>query len=283
VEVAASNGVSLLGNTVHDTSPPGTSKTYHSVYFTTDSNHIEVGWNRITNNHSCRGIQFHSSPEDQNSGFNQYDVTVHDNVIDGQVCDGINFATIDPSKGQVVAYNNLIYHVGLGPDPPDGESSYACIASPGITNHGPQGKGVAHFYHNTLFDCGAHGGSDAGAFSIGSGSPAVRLDNNLVQLKDHENYFSPSSQLTIVQGTTNLFYGARLPHAASAVLKNTISDVSPQLVNPGISFELRNGSPAIGAGTNTGLPFDLVGTPRPRSGNSDVGAYQHLPLTVASR
>lgn len=283
VEVAASTGVSFLGNTVHDSSHPGTSKTYHSVYFTTDSNHIDVGWNRITNNHSCRGIQFHSSPEDSNSGFNQYDLAVHDNIIDGQVCDGINFATIDPSKGQVVAYNNLIYHVGLGPDPPDGESSYACIASPGITNHGSQGKGTAHFYNNTLFDCGARGGSDAGAFNIGSGSPPVRLDNNLVQLKDRENYFSPTSQLSTVQGTNNLFYGVRLPHAVSTVLKHSISDVPPPLLNPGISFELSSGSPAIGAGTNTGLAFDLVGTPRARAGISDIGAYQHLPPTVATR
>ncbi len=275
VEVAASTEIKLLGNKVHDTSPPGTSKTYHSVYFTTDSNHIEVGWNTIVNNHSCRGIQFHSSPEDDNSGFNQYDLSVHDNVITGQVCDGINFATIDPSRGQVVAYNNLIYHVGLGPDPPDGEASYACIASPGITNHGSPGKGTVSFYNNTLSDCGARGGSDAGAFNIGSGSPMVRLENNLVQLKDGENYFSPGSHASLVEGSSNAWYGAgRLPIRFATALKKNVTS-GPILAGSPLNFQLPNNSPATGAGTSTGLSFDLAGTPRASSGSFDIGAYQH--------
>jgi hypothetical protein len=87
----------------------------------------------------------------------------------------------------------------------------------------------------------------------------------------------------LVQGTNNLFYGVPLPHAVSAVLKHSISDVPPLFLSPGISFELSSGSPAIGAGTNTGLAFDLVGTPRARSGKSDVGAYQHLPPTPVAR
>jgi len=57
-------------------------------------------------------------------------------VIHGTVCDGLNFATVDPSQGAIVAYNNVIYDVGRGPDPADGSSNYACIYVANITNAG---------------------------------------------------------------------------------------------------------------------------------------------------
>ncbi len=204
VEISTSTDIHLFGNTLHDIAEPHSSKLYHSLYFTTDSNHIEVGWNNILHNNSCRGIQFHSSRDGNNSGYNQYDLSVHDNHIDGQVCDGLNFATIDPSKGPVVAYNNLIEHVGRGPDPPDGQSSYACISSPGITNEGAPGSGVASFYHNTLVDCGARGGADAGAFNIDEGSPHIRLEDNTVKLSPSETLLSHNTHSDLITISTKL-------------------------------------------------------------------------------
>ncbi|PYU32843.1 MAG: hypothetical protein DMG28_10345, partial [Acidobacteria bacterium] len=82
------------------------------------SNHVEVGWNTIVpNGGGCRALQFHSSPNGAGTGFNQFDLSVHDNLIHDARCDGINFATVDPSQGKVEAYNNVIYRAGLGPDP----------------------------------------------------------------------------------------------------------------------------------------------------------------------
>ena len=86
--------------------PTQPSKQYHAVYFTTDTNHVEVGWNHIHDNATCRAIQFHSSPlcvpscgPGDTTGFNQYDLSVHDNLIDGDACDGINLATVNPAAG----------------------------------------------------------------------------------------------------------------------------------------------------------------------------------------
>ena len=87
-------GLKFFGNVVHDVAGrvgPVT-KYYHGIYFA--SNHLELGWNTVRDGKTCRAIQFHDS-----GGPNEFDLVVHDNVIHGTVCDGINFATVDPSQG----------------------------------------------------------------------------------------------------------------------------------------------------------------------------------------
>jgi hypothetical protein len=271
VEVERSTQIKVLGNHIHNAGKVGASKHYHSLYFTTDSNHIEAGWNAITDNHSCRGIQFHSSPNGSNTGFNQYDLIVHDNVIHGQVCDGINFATIDPSKGPVLAYNNVIYHVGIGPDPKGDVANYACISSPGTTNHGAPGSGTAEWFNNTLYDCGSRGGDSAGAFNIESGSPAVRLQNNIVYVTRGENYLESSVDLSRIAGNNNLWYGGgKGPAKVSANL-----NVDPKFVDLGaFDFHLQTGSPAIQAGNCTGIARDLDGYQHSQNVPCDLGAFQ---------
>ena len=119
-EMSEGNQAKFYGNEVHNAGiNPTSSKFYHAVYFSTDSNHVDVGWNHIHDNFTCRALQFHSSPlctpscgAADTTGFNQFDLHVHDNLIHGDNCNGINFATVDPSKGPVEAYNNVIYNVG---------------------------------------------------------------------------------------------------------------------------------------------------------------------------
>ena len=269
-EAAGSENLKIYGNYIHDSGRVNAGKQYHSLYFTTDSNHIEVGWNVIANNHSCRGIQFHSSPLDNNSGFNQYDLIVHDNVVHGQVCDGINFATIDPSKGPVQAYNNIIYNVGAGPDPQGEISNYACISSPGITNRGTPGSGTAEWFNNMLYDCGPRGGGNSGAFNAGSGSPAIRLRNNIVFAKAGENYLEPAGDVSRISGSNNLWFGAgRGPARTSANL-----NADPKFVDPAkADFHLQPGSPAIHAGVPVEVQTDFDGHSRPQSDPS-VGALE---------
>ncbi|HEV7676513.1 MAG TPA: IPT/TIG domain-containing protein, partial [Candidatus Angelobacter sp.] len=145
VEASQASRIRFYGNEVHNAGAgPVASKFYHAVYFSTDSNHIDVGWNHIHDNFTCRAIQFHSSPlcrpgcgARDETGRDQFDLHVHDNLIHGDSCNGINFATVDPSKGAVEAYNNVIYHVGLA-DPKDG-GAFSCIYVAGITNNGRAG------------------------------------------------------------------------------------------------------------------------------------------------
>ena len=254
VHLESASNVQFLGNSIHDTGAGGT-KYYHSFYGTTDSNHIEVGWNHIYNNQSCRGVQFYST-----SGSPQYDLIVHDNVISGQLCDGINFSTVDATLGPVEAYNNLVYHVGLGGANLNSPNE-ACIASLG---YGAPG-GQALFYGNTLADCGSAGGSTAGAITVQTGSPTVVSTSNLVVQNPGEVIYSPNTDQSLIASSHDVL----LTTGTAGVVNS--------------SYQLVSGSPAIGAGTAySGIVRDLAGNPRPQSGAEDSGAYLYSTSTPTS-
>ncbi|MCU1253880.1 MAG: hypothetical protein JWM83_179, partial [Candidatus Angelobacter sp.] len=218
VEASQASGIRFYGNEVHNAGAgPIASKFYHAVYFSTDSNHIDVGWNHIHDNFTCRAVQFHSSPlcrpgcgARDETGRNQFDLHVHDNLIHGDSCNGINFATVDPSKGAVEAYNNVIYHAGVA-DPKDGGGAFSCIYVAGTTNNGRAGTGTVEVFNNTLFDCGANHSRNAdgsrGAFSVGGGAGlSMRLRNNIVYQEPGEIYLDGGkAQIT---GEKNLWFGA---------------------------------------------------------------------------
>ncbi len=275
------NYIKFFGNNVHGISKQGTqpSKQYHAVCFTTDTNHVEVGWNHIHDNDTCRAIQFHSSPLDGNTGYNQYDLSVHDNLIHGDVCDGINFATVDPSKGPVRAFNNIIYDVGRGPSPPDGDANYAGIYVAGGTNTGADGTGHVEVFNNTLHDCGAHGTSDAGAFHRGAGSPGLSmlLQNNIVYAVGGEDYIAPSSSTALITGTNNLWFGAG---SAPTFLTGSVNADPLFVSSASRDFRLQTASPAIDAGVNTSLSQDYGGVLRPQGLAYDIGAHEFITATV---
>ena len=257
VEASGASQMRFYGNEVHNAGmKPASSKFYHAVYFSTDSNHIDVGWNHIHDNYTCRALQFHSSPlcspscgAADTTGFNQFDLHVHDNLIHGDNCNGINFATVDPSKGTVEAYNNVIFHVGLMDAKGDG-GAFSCIYVAGITNHGPEGTGAVEVFNNTLYDCGANNSRNAGgvrgAFAVGGGPRGLtmRLRNNVVQLLSGEIYLDGNkSQIT---GEKNLWYG--VGSGPGQTQGNINAD--PQFLNlSGFDFHLRGTSPAKDAGT----------------------------------
>jgi hypothetical protein len=261
----------FFGNVVHDAaaSVSTVTKYYHGIYFASD--HLELGWNTVRDGKTCRAIQFHDS-----GGPNELDIVVHDNVIHGTVCDGINFATVDPSQGAIVAYNNVIYDVGRGPDPADGSSNYACIYIANITNAGSPGSGNVSLNNNTLYNCGAHGGGASGAVAVDSGGPVgVQMNDNLIEALSGESYISgDSGSAPAITGSNNLFFGGG---AAPSYLTGSISG-DPMLANPaGGDFHLTAGSAAIDAGKPTSVAADIEGNPRPQGAAFDIGAYELAP------
>jgi len=275
-----SSSLAFYGNNVHDTGIATASALYHGVYFGTDSNHLEIGWNTVANVHGCRGIQIHSSPQsgEPASGQNQYDIKVHDNTIHDTQCDGIILDTIDPSKGPISIYNNVIYNAGEGPNNPEQTGGWSCIYVPASTERGAKGSGVVDIFNNTLYACGTFTsppyGSANAAIVYGGGNSAIylRIRNNIVYQTTTSLYRSGVPYLVIwnpatravcadtgncswIQGSNNLFYGS-----GAAPRNGNIADsvnANPQFVNLSQgNFQLQSNSPARTKGIDIGA-FEL--------------------------
>jgi len=300
-EMSGGNQVKFYGNEVHNAGiNPTSSKFYHAVYFSTDSNHIDVGWNHIHDNFTCRALQFHSSPlcspvcgAGDTTGFDQFDLHVHDNLIHGDKCNGINFATVDPSKGTVEAYNNVIYHVGLM-DPLQLGGSFSCIYVAGITNTGAAGTGTVQVFNNTVSDCAANNSANSsgsrGAFGVGGGPATLimNLQNNIAYQNAGEIYVDGS--LSQIKGDHNEWFGVG---SGPAQTVNNIN-ADPLFVNrAGTDFHLTSTSPAKDAGLTAvqSNPFapspgptigiDKDGVLRPQGTAFDLGAYEFFSGAVA--
>ena len=258
----------LYGNVVHDAAASVTTATkyYHGIYLA--SSGLELAWNEVRDGKTCRAIQFHDS-----AGPNLYGISVHDNLIHGTVCDGINFATVDPSQGTVEAYNNVIYDVGIGPDPSDGSSNYAGIYVANITNQGSPGSGNVHVYNNTLYNCGSRGTSAAGAIARAAGSVGLVMDDNLVVTLAGESYFSGDT--SAITGSNNLFFGGG--GSVPVTLVGTVAGDPLPVAASMHDFHLQAGSPAIDHGIATPALTDYDGDPRPQRAAFDIGAYERIP------
>ena len=303
-EMSNGSQIKFYGNEVHNAGiNPTSSKFYHAVYFSTDSNHIDVGWNHIHDNFTCRALQFHSSPlcsptcgTGDTTGFNQFDLHVHDNLIHGDNCNGINFATVDPSKGTVEAYNNVVYSVGRM-DPLQLGASFSCIYLANITNNGAAGGGTVQVFNNTLSDCAANNSANAqgsrGAFGVASGASStliMNVRNNVAYQLPGEIYVD--GVMAQITGDKNLWFGAG---AAPAQTTNNLTS-DPLFANRTLSdYHLTATSPAKDAGAtivptnpfepNPGptIDTDKDGVLRAQGTAYDLGAYEFFSGTGATR
>jgi hypothetical protein len=293
-ETSLTSNIQFLGNNVHDTGKATASALYHGVYFSTDSNHVEVGWNTIANVHGCRGLQVHSSPlqgggASDPTGRNQYDLSIHDNIIHDTQCDGIVLATVDPSKGKVEIYNNVIYNAGKGPSNPENSGNWSCIYIAGYTNLGAPGGGTVEIYNNTLANCGTYANppylNSANAIMNGGHNPDlnVRIRNNIFYQTAGVPYFtiynatgglcSETDNCPGIAGSNNLFYGNG-PAPVSTKITNSVS-ANPLFINATSGdFHLAPTSPARRAGVNTARSTDKDGVLRGESPAYDIGAFQ---------
>ena len=287
-----SGNLTYYGNYIYNVGlncPASNCKQYHGLYLTTDSNHVWIGWNEInpdpahTGHAGCRALQFNSTPEGGGSGLDQYDLHVHDNYIHNAICDGINFNTVNPDAGTVEAYNNVIWHVGTGPNPPvNQEANYTCFNLGSAAVH----TNPVLLYNNTMYDCGAI--SDITAVSDrGMLSPyiPVRMNNNIIyQSNAGVPYISNNTSgfASKVTGSNNIWYGAGAKPAGVATTGD-LSNVNPLLTNTSWpDFTLTSSSPAIGAGTASLFPTsDLNGLLR--SSPPSIGAYEFAQGTSGTK
>lgn len=287
-EADQADHVYFYGNEVTNTGMAGGSqKMAHAVYFSTDSNSIWAAWNHIHDNTTCRCMQFHSSPLGGSTGQDQYDLHVHDNMLHGDFCDGINFATVDPSKGTVEAYNNLIYHVGTHLSS-DGGGDFSCIVNPAIVNTGstPPATPPIQVYNNTCYDVGSVGSADTNGVhgAIGNTTPPnMLLNNNIFQQLSGELYLQTAgTRATGLSGSTNDWFGVGSPPSMFTSSLN----VDAQFVSPGSDFHLQSTSPMIGKGITswsggTSPVYDIEG--KPRSNPPSVGAFEFSAGSVVQR
>jgi hypothetical protein len=250
------------GNNVHDTGG-NVDKTYHAVYFSSNVNHAEVGWNNVGQNFKgyCRGIMFHAT-----LGSNQYDLHIHDNVVTNSYCDGIALASVNPSQGTVEIYNNVVAHVALASNP------YGVANEAGIAiNTDPaagSSSGNVEVYNNTVVDAGAYTlGNQNGCFGVVSSGAGLHMTNNICSQPSSSQPYVESGS-TNVSGSRNLWYGAG---AAPSWDSSPISS-NPLFVSTS-NFALQSQSPAKSTGTtNTTSTIDIVGTSR--GSTPSIGSYQ---------
>lgn len=287
----------MYGNNVHDTGTANATALYQGVYFSTDSNHIDFGWNTIANVHGCRGLQVHSSPlngggASDPTGHDQFDLLIHDNLIHDTQCDGIILATIDPSQGPVALYNNIIYNAGKGPNNPEGSGYWSCINAETWTNTGPTGSGTVEIYNNTLYNCGSfatppyNNSNGAIGYSGPNGNINVHIRNNIMNVPSGVPYLlvnqpagslcATSANCQWVYGSNNLFFGSGTGPSNSYITNSLSAD--PLMVNAaGANFHLStSSSPAAQGGTPTPQATDFDGVPLPQGASYPIGAYAYF-------
>jgi len=238
----------------------------------------------VANVKGCRCIQFHSSPlgngdRSDQTGYNQFDIAVHDNVIHDCGCDGLLLWSIDPSQGAIRVYNNVIYNAGIGPAPASGGGFFSCIYVPAVTNNtgAAPPSGTVEAYNNTLYNCGrANAAGRSMAVRSGGESKTkikLHLRNNIIQALPSEYYTIDNPNPVI--GSNNLWFGAGPPPSNRNVSLTASLNADPLFVDPARGdFHLKPTSPAVDAGVDTGLLTDKEGVPRPQGRASDIGAYE---------
>ena len=261
-ECISTNGgssLAFLGNAIHDNgSATSTNQASYMAMYLVGTDGVEIGWNIIGNTLGCNAIGVNSTTA------LQYSYLIHDNYIYNTRCEAIALWTVDPSKGAVSIYNNIIQSSGTGPAPAGTPVyAYAAIVLGGGTSTPVQ------VYNNTIYDAGSFGGADTGAVRAFT---AAKLTNNIFYLLSNEQYVSLDTDLGTLTGTNNLFYGAGSPLGIFSASVAT----SPEFVNlTANNFHLAAGSPAIDAGATVTLATDYDGVPRPQGSAYDIGAYEY--------
>jgi hypothetical protein len=303
VTVSESTYSWFFGNYFHDMAPTNSNKEGHTFYLTSDANHSWVGWNRSYNNNSCYNFQVHSSLLNAGTGLDQYDLHLHDNQINGDTCTGFNILTVDPSKGAIEIYNNVVWYTGVATQtgyPELNGYNLGCIVASGGTENGANGSGTIQVYNNTCYNSGDPGNTYAeipdykAAFDwVADSTVYYNLTNNVTYQPNPggsgngwlspQTYFGPdTAQMTCTNGH-NAFYGVG---TAPSNCNTSAVSADPQFTAVAndltANFVPQSTSPLIGAGSTAKYsPYDINGLVRPSP--PSIGAYEYSQGTAVAR
>ncbi len=218
---------------------------------------IDFGWNQIQDQRGRRAIQLFG----HEAGDRIDNVRIHDNLISSslQLRNNILLGGSDGGTdvlGTIYVYNNII----VGSD------------WEGLRVNDPEG--TVFIQNNVLYDNGPLGpDSHAQIYIERAGSGRVTVQNNILYAESGETYFEfgPGMDPLALNASLNLVYNAGACPTWDAGCVNA----DPLFVDSAANdFRLQAGSPAIDAGTNTGVALDYFGVSRPQGGAYDIGAYE---------
>jgi hypothetical protein len=261
IEFSQTTNTAFYGNNAHNLNAGSTDSETQGIYFTTDSNGIDMGWNEVGPVGGCRGVQIHSSPNGGGSGNPMYNISIHDNTVHDTLCDGIIVDTFNANNGPVSVYNNVVYDGGNGPSNPDGGGVFSCINVQNTGDDNAPNAGTAEVFNNSVSSCGLNPSADAPDFDLVNNCDVVdanffmHIRNNLLYSATDSAYpsgipyFGLGCAASQMYGTNNLEYGAGAPPASSYILDSL--DVNPDIVSLSTpNLHLTAGSPAVGAGAS---------------------------------
>lgn len=276
MDIANGGPYFIYGNNIHDVgtnlAPGAVTALYHGVYLSDAVFNVDFGWNTIAKVQGCRGLQ-----ENSNSpAADAYGLTIHDNIIHDTQCDGIVMTTVDPSKGAIKLYNNIIYNAGTGPNNAEGSGAWSCMNLQTWDTSASTGSGVIDVYNNTMYNCGTfanppYGGSNGGILFNGpNATKKLQARNNILYMTG-QPYIVNANAVTALTGSNNLFFGNGAPSAGTSLTASL--NVDPKFTSASTAnFHLLAGSPAAAAGVTVPLATDFDGVPLPQNGAFQIGA-----------
>lgn len=282
----------IFGNNLHDMNLATTDRLQQGLYLSTDANHSDIGWNVVTNAKGRALLQTHSSPLSSGNGFILYDIRIHDNVIHGAAEECILVDTVDPSKGAILVYNNVLWDCGK--DGSGSDNQHMQLSGDFDHSQGV-GSGWIEWFNNTVY-CESTGKENcwgSGYVDIHDGRGALNSVHNEVLYSNGETnywaagitpwnpsfYCEPSSspaQCPTIRGSNNLVFNHGDPTYTRILTMNF--NVDPMFVNLRTrDFHLQSTSAARGKGValwnGVSAPvYDIDG--RVRGNPPSLGAFE---------
>lgn len=282
---------SLPAGVVAIGAPAGVSnKQYHDFYLVGDN--VEFGWNRVANSCAFNGMQINYGSDNETVGFTNF--SGHDNDISEANGACFNYATVDPSRGYVLAFNNILHHCGIqeAGDSIGAPINHACFASPA---YGASASAAfIQVYNNTLYDCSSIQNTIStaqGCYKF-SGASQPNLEANIVNNICYQPTYTDALSNTVwtnnsggstITGSNDLFYyGGGTPGntntSLSAFGTDGMLNTDPQFTSatdgPWTNFNLQSISVAVAAGsTSIYTDTDFAGNTRPTM--PSIGALEY--------